>query len=140
MPERADILNEAPGAGLDQLVAERIMTVQQLYLYQSPAEFGTIRTPGGEEADPALRDHVLSERTPQYSTHLEDAWRIVEELNSRGWPFVVMLDEKGQVTAWTGRQAEVHAGGEENDSQLTVPEAICKAALLAMDSAAQDEA
>jgi hypothetical protein len=134
MPERAEIMSEAPGAGLDRRVAERVMSVPRLYLYQTPVEFGTIRTPGSDENDPAIRDHALSEVTPQYSTNLEDAWKIVEELNSRGWPFVVMLDEGGQVTAWTGRQAEVHAGGEESDSQLTVPEAICKAALLALES------
>ncbi len=127
MTDRETILGTVPGEALDQRIAAEIMTVQRLYLYQTPAEYGALAD--FVAAAPAVRDHALSERTPPYSSDLQDAWKIVEELNSRGWPFTVELDEMGRVTARTGPQGQVRVGGEDTD--LTVPEAICKAALLA---------
>ena len=128
MGERETILGTVPGLGLDKQIAERIMTVQRLYLYQTPAEYGALAEFVAEA--PAVRDHALSEQTPQYSSDLQDAWKIVEELNSRGWPFTVELDEMGRVTTRTGPHGEVQVGG--GDTDMTVPEAICKAALLAI--------
>ncbi len=121
----------SPGRELDRQVAEQVMTVPRLYLYQSPAEFGEIALPGTGEARPALRDHDLSEQTPQYSTDINQAWKIVEELNSRGWEFQVRVDRFGNVTAATGPDGEYRVG-EDSDVQLTPSEAICKVALRAV--------
>jgi hypothetical protein len=121
----------APGRELDRQVAEQVMIVPRLYLYQTPAEFGEIALPGAGEAPPALRDHDLSEQTPQYSTDINQAWKIVEELNSRGWEFQVRVDRLGKVTAATGPNGEYRVG-EDSVTQLTPAEAICKAALRAL--------
>lgn len=122
------VQKEVPGRTLDEWLANRVMTVPRLYVYRQMSQPGSYFVEFGDEL--AVRDHALSEKTPAYSTNIADAWKVVEELNSRGMPFRLELDTGGVVRAGFGA-SEVGLDYQEVECICTVPEAICKAALLA---------
>lgn len=123
-----EIQNEIPGANLDQWLAGRVMTIPRLYAYRQLSGTGGYFAEFGEEL--AVRDHAMSEATPHYSTDIADAWKVVEELNTRGLPFRLELDAGGRVRAGFGSE-DGQVEYQEVECICTVPEAICKAALLA---------
>jgi hypothetical protein len=129
------IAQEPPGVRLDAWVQENVMTVPPLFAY---TQIGGARVdyPEGHRvhgAQIAVSDRALAEKVPNYSTDIANAWKIVETMNSRGWPFCIRLSREGKVIAETGR-ADCNAGSFYDDGNCyeTVPEAICKAALLGM--------
>ena len=124
------IINEVPGPQLDHWVAENIMTIPQLYAYDHGD--GEVQSYIWDEVEEnvAIRDHYLSIRLPSYSTDIAEAWKVVEELNSRGLSFGLELDGMGRVRA--GSRLSEGAIFEDREYLCTVPEAICKAALLIM--------
>lgn len=129
---REMILGELPGPKLDRWVAENIMAIPQLYAYTHTAGDEKIYFWSEDEEDLAIRDHALSVELPKYSTDIAEAWKVVEELNSRGLSFSLELDSMGRVHA-KGGQAGLDCSGAVFDDQgflCTVPEAICKTALL----------
>ncbi len=125
-------MGEVPGSKLDHWVAENIMTIPQLYAYTHSAGDNKIYFWSEDEEDVAIRDHALSVGLPNYSTDIAEAWKVVEELNSRGLSFSLELDSMGKVHA-KGGQVGLDCSGAVFDDQeylCTVPEAICKTALL----------
>lgn len=129
---REMIIGEAPGSRLDHWVAENIMTIPQLYAYTHTAGEPKIYFWSEDEEDLAIRDHALSVGLPNYSTNIAEAWKVIEELNSRGLSFGLELDSMGKVHA-RGGQAGLDCSSAVFDDQgylCTVPEAICKTALL----------
>jgi hypothetical protein len=126
------IAKETPGVRLDSWIHENVMTVPPLFAY---TEVGgpTVNYPEGHEARIAISDRALADEAPKYSTDIANAWKIVETMNSRGWPFCIRLNKDGRVMAETG-SVECNSSSFFNDGQYyeTVPEAICKAALLGM--------
>lgn len=129
---REMILAETPGQRLNQWIAENVLTVPPLYCYQDlGAEVGSLDYgPRGHEDRIAVRDVAMAQNLPNYSTEISDAWKIVEELNSRGRSFFLEIDVEGRVRAGTGARAVGEVVFEDPDYSPTVPEAICKAALL----------
>ena len=131
---REMIIGAVPGPNLDHWVAENIMTIPQLYAYTHTAGDHKIYFWSEDEEDLAIRDHALSVGLPNYSTDIADAWKVVEELNSRGLSFSLELDSMGGVHV-QGGQAGLDCSGAVFDDRgylCTVPEAICKTALLLM--------
>lgn len=125
-------MNEVPGPQLDHWVAENIMTIPRLYAYTHTAGDEKIYFWSEDEEGLAIRDHALSIGLPNYSTDIADAWKVVEELNSRGLSFSLELDSMGGVHV-QGGQAGLDCSGAVFDDRgylCTVPEAICKTALL----------
>lgn len=131
---REIIMGEVPGSKLDRWVAEGIMTIPQLYAYTHCT--GDIQSYFWNEyaEEIAIRDHALSVELPKYSTDIAEAWKVVEELNSRGLAFGLKLDEMGGVQAEGGPVGSEYPGAvfEDQEYLCTVPEAICKTALLLM--------
>lgn len=128
------IIGEIPGPKLDHWVAENIMTIPKLYAYTHTAGDNKIYFWSEDEEDLAIRDHALSVGLPNYSTDIAEAWKVIEELNSRGLSFSLELDSMGGVHV-QGGQVGLDCSGAVFDDQgylCTVPEAICKTALLLM--------
>jgi hypothetical protein len=138
-----EIYHEPAGERLDEWVGRNVMAVPHLYGYQLTEE-GQIRvfeSAPDPESGVSLRDKILAEDLPPYSTDIATAWEVVEELSSRGWPFSIEVDQQGCIRAgiYTKEQRIRFTDGE---SFATAPEAICKAALLlslAMEEAHSSE-
>ncbi len=65
---------------------------------------------------------------PPYSTNIEAAWRVVESLRSRGSPFCMLCADLEPSSGW------VAWFGSYFDKATTVPLAICRAALKAIEA------
>jgi hypothetical protein len=125
------IIEEIPGVRLDSWVQENVMIVPPLFAYTDLAGPHISYFPEGHQQGIAISDWVLAERVPGYSTDIASAWKVVETINSRGWQFCIRMDKDGRVVAESGPQ-DCNFSNFFNDGDFfeTVPEAICKAALL----------
>ena len=86
----------------------------------------------GKELDSLVAREVLRiepEQTKHYSTEILDAWKVVEKLSGYGWFYLGR--GKGNWYA-TVRDRRIKQGQTTAAPCLTAPEAICKAALLAL--------
>lgn len=115
---RDRILNMEPGREMDALVAEKIMgwtecSVDGQRSYGKPPEF--------VDADPVVRIY-------EYSTEISAAWGVFEELNGK---FGVSLGRAGDYYE-PDRKWNTRIGKNEWVEAETAPEAICKAALMAV--------
>lgn len=131
---REMVMAEVPGPQLDHWVAENIMTIPQLYAYTHCAGENQAYYWKPDEEDAAIRDRALSVRLPNYSTDIAEAWKVIEELNSRGLSFNLKLDAKGGIRVEGGPDGLERSKAVFDDREYlcTVPEAICKTALLMM--------
>jgi hypothetical protein len=127
------IARENPGVRLDSWVHENIMTVPPLFAYTEVGGPAVDYFPEGHRKRIAVSDRVLAGEVPNYSTDIATAWKVVESVNSQGWPFCIRLNKDGRVIAESG-SADCNSSSFFNDGEYysTVPEAICKAALLGM--------
>jgi hypothetical protein len=127
------ILKEQPGQRLDSWISEHVLTVPPLYCYSDiGGEVNIDYGSDGHKERIAVRDRAMADNLPNYSTQIADAWKIVEEFNSRGWPFFLEIAGDGRVKAGSGTRAANEIVYEEPEYSPTVPEAICKTALLLM--------
>ena len=128
---RDEIIHEMPGRRLDTWVAENVISVPPLYVYTDVNTQNRPVYPQGHKEGTAISDCAMAEHTPNFSTDIADAWKIVETLNSRGWPFYIELDRQGKITAGSGSSdPEFQTRYQDGENFTSVPEAICKAALL----------
>ena len=127
------VIKEIPGVRLNSWVHENIMIVPPLLVYTEIGEQNISYFPEGHQDRIAMSDRALAEKVPGYSTDIADAWKVVETINSRGWQFCIRLNQDGRVIAESGPE-NCNSSSLFNDDQYfeTVPEAICKAALLGM--------
>jgi Phage ABA sandwich domain len=127
------IAEELPGARLDSWVQANLMTVPPLFAYTKMGGPSIDYFPQGHQERIAISDRVMAEEVPNYSTDIAAAWKVVETINSRGWPFCIQLTADGRVVAESSSM-ECNSSDFFNDGRFytTVPEAICKAALLVL--------
>lgn len=116
---REDILNQTTGRKLDRWVQEHIFKVDL-------SEFHWERK--GKSMFKETDVGVVWVEIPDYSEDISAAWEIVERLKAKNWQYVIASEgEKVDVTFyWDPHRME----GCLFDCKL--PEAICKAALLAV--------
>ncbi len=126
------IVGETPGVRLDSWVNENVMITPPLFAYNEIGKRAPDYFPGGHKERIAIHDRVMSEQVPKYSTDITAAWKVVEAVNSRGWQFCIRLTEDGRVVAESGSACNSSSFFHDGDYYETVPEAICKAALMAM--------
>jgi hypothetical protein len=128
------IAGELPGVRLNSWVHENVMTVPPLFAYTKIGGPTIDYFPEGHQERIAISDRVMAEEVPNYSTDIAAAWKVVETINSRGWPFCIQLKADGRVIAESSTM-ECNSSDFFNDGMFfaTIPEAICKAALLAMN-------
>lgn len=136
----------APGPNLDKLVAEHILSWKWVQVRPSldpaapRANPGRFLRPGSEaESDfyvPAdMRAPIWEQMqdVPPFSTHIAQAWEIVEELDQRGFHWKIQTPfapgraffagfTPHNTTGWNGRPDFLGEGE-------TAPAAICRAAL-----------
>jgi hypothetical protein len=128
---REEIFNESPGQRLDAWVAENVIAVPPLYVYTENNASNRPVYANGHKEGVAISDQAMAERTPNYSTDITAAWKVVETLNSRGWPFFIEVDRQGKITAGSvSTNPEFITSYHDTESFSSVSEAICKAALL----------
>ncbi len=125
------IMNETPGVRLNSWIHENIMITPPLFAYTERGGAEISYFPGGHHQRIAVSDRALAEKVPGYSTDIAEAWKVVETINSRGWQFCIRLNRDGRVIAESGPE-NCNSSNFFNDHQYfeTVPEAICKVALL----------
>jgi len=133
---RDEILAMEPGRELDVLVAEEVMGFDVVEDPES-AICGGSRVSGGLwviiERDYHEWGHKVDQSEP-YSTDIAAAWEVVEKMDERKrWVHIrSSMDQNLKERGWA-----VDMGRWWNRTRLgvwarTVPEAICKAALLAV--------
>ncbi|MGE5582771.1 MAG: BC1872 family protein [Bacillota bacterium] len=127
------IENEPPGVRLDSWVNENVMIVPPLFVYTEVGEETVDYYPQGHRERIAVHDRAMANEVPKYSTDIAAAWKVVETINGRGWPFSIRLREDGRVITECGSN-KCNSGVFYHDGAYysTVPESICKAALLGM--------
>ena len=69
---------------------------------------------------------------PQFHARIESAWLVVEEMRRRGYVLLLYEDEDSVSGSWEA----VFTGG--TGAANTAPEAICRAALLALGEEGRD--
>lgn len=128
---RDEVLKMEPGNDLDILVTEKVFGWQK----------GTNKFKisgwqwSGRDGKPVLDDSWDGEWVapfrcvPKYSTDIKTAWEVVKKINERGWHVNIKTYSDGDVVV-----SILSYLGRFIDDALTqsVPEAICKAALLAV--------
>jgi hypothetical protein len=116
---RDEILERKPGRELDALVAEKVMGLPQPYL--SPFN--------GEWVIKHEEKWKPIERLQNYSTDISAAWEVVEKFES----YKLSKLPDGDVRIKYGGQYQCFINANKNCGYgSTAPEAICKAALLAV--------
>jgi len=112
------IRNMKPGRELDALVAEKVMG----WTYGHPCPEGMDCLHWADEKG-KVRDY----KPPQYSTDIAAAWEVVEKMSEQ-WPqYQLAKIEDGWSVMWG-----FDGYGWPEATGKTAPEAICKAALLAV--------
>lgn len=127
---KEEILAMKPGNELDDMVASEIMEWQQ----------------GGDEGEVWLdkedhyTDYFVTGRAPgisdcywKPSTDISAAWQVLDELKKK-WDCVLLVWDVGvwdiHLENYTTRK-EFYLGTEAGETYEKIPEAICKAALIA---------
>lgn len=113
-----DIMNMTPGRELDALVAEKVMG------WKERVDFDCIV----EDTDVLIRYEPFSMEVREFhpSTDISAAWEVVEKIVSKG--FSIQLDFEGDDYAFW-----INSGTRKlYEYGKTAPEAICRAALLAV--------
>lgn len=103
---------------LDAIVAEKVMGIGNTFLSRC--------NDPGETA--YLDDQGLYRLVPHYSTDIAAAWGVVERMRDDDWRVDLWVDEDGW---WVRFTRFLQVGYECAD---TAPEAICRAALKAMEA------
>ena len=142
------IQREYPLAGreLDREVAERLMgwTVRE----EEEQGLYTVRDGRGYAVDApilAVRESdAWAELCPHYSTDIAAAWSVLRECYRR-WPFSIHVHIMPSLTNghWVACDIFRSPTGKQARGEVTsidqVPEAICRAALMALDAAGAGE-
>lgn len=118
------------GRELDLIVAERVMGWRGVG-YPAPG-----RHPDGVYTGQELMGYPVGSHNwcevPYYSTDTAAAWKIVENLNARGWRVEVFSTARVGVDVQISKWGGPHHEGDYADSAPTAPHAICLAALRAV--------
>jgi len=116
-----EIISMKPGRVLDALVSEKVMGWHTF----SPIDprYDHSVSANGNRRNFAFDLHGKYKPFPLYSTDTEAAWTVVEELRKRYLHIEIMTDEE----KW-----KVRTNADDWVFALDIPEAICKAALLAV--------
>lgn len=91
----------------------------------------------GKALDDKVASKVMGGKTANYSKDIATAWKVVEKLKKMGWRIDIMSSKKreevGGIKMIHGTPVSLSylAGNVESDN---LPEAICKAALLIVNS------
>ena len=91
-----------------------------------------INLQAGKELDSLVAREVLrieSEETKHYSIEISDAWKVVEKLSDYSWFYLGRGNGNWYATV---RDTRIKRGQTTAPPCPTAPEAICKAALLAL--------
>jgi len=113
---RDEVLAMKPGRELDALVAEKVMGWKAVQVFDLKDTDGTNIANG-------ITPYNIGQRVPHYSTDIASAWEVVEEMQNNEWDFTLKNHK---------RKYEAIFGTLYNAFAPTAPEAICKAALLAV--------
>ncbi|GCL71778.1 hypothetical protein PN4B1_16830 [Paenibacillus naphthalenovorans] len=120
--DREMILKMEPGRELDALVAEKVMRgTAHTYVFNNKTINGMMFQ---------IEDGVIISRVPHYSTDISSAWEVQEKLQDYGGMVLGCYGSKNGAR-WFSAQTVVN-GKEISVTSHTAPEAICKAALLAV--------
>lgn len=124
-----EIRNLPAGREMDALVAQQLfgwMFIASNFVHN--LEYGTMIPPNGWK-----RDNFIPDECPHYSTDIAAAWEVVEKM--RGMALAMTMgkgDDAYQCRIFDGRIAP--EAYRVLVSAETAPLAICRAALLAMES------
>jgi hypothetical protein len=91
-----------------------------------------LKLQAGKELDSLVAREVLGikpEETKHYSTEITDVWKVVEKLNDYAWFYLGRGKDNWYATV---RDRRIKRGQTTAPPCTTAPEAICKAALLAL--------
>lgn len=107
-----------------------------------------LNMPAGREMDITVSYHVMDliahpKIYPNYSTNMDDAWKVVEHLTNKGYCPGLLFDDNGHWTLALEGAQSIAVGDDTVDVSTaffieknlwcdTAPLAICRAALLAV--------
>lgn len=117
-----------PGRKLDALVGEHVMGLQK---YQNDNE-GYSRDTfvyAHNDIHPETGKPIFVVDCPAYSTEIEAAWEVVEELNANGWNVCIASRTDGKHACFITKEFADNGSAPYHES---VPHAICLAALHAL--------
>ncbi|GAB7057397.1 hypothetical protein JCM16163A_41460 [Paenibacillus sp. YK5] len=116
---REEILAMPSGRELDVLVAEKVMRgTAHTYVFNNKTINGMMVP---------IENGTRISRIPHYSTDISAAWEVVEKMKRNDWVFVInSISEEWTALFYLDR---IH---EHEVTCNSAPEAICKAALLAI--------
>lgn len=120
------------GRELDAVIA------QTLFGYKRPGPESPVgwlcKTNMGPFADCDCESHLESEKCPDYSTNMEDAWQVVEKLRRDGYEVELDGFDLCGNAIW---ECVLNGHGHEYGGKSKEPaEAICRAALKAIEATA----
>lgn len=122
---REKILNMSPGRELDAEITRKIFgeEVKLIDLLAWPKGY--------------YRDGDITKPVPRYSTDISAAWEVVDKIQRMGILWTMENTVMGTITISAQKYSRSHPssfeGEEINVEYDTAPEAICKAALLAVE-------
>ncbi|MEK8215527.1 BC1872 family protein [Paenibacillus sp. FSL L8-0463] len=124
---REEIQGMKPGREMDALIAEKVLGWTDIKRV-NPAVIHSFSADGNHANfgfSPVLYKHVPF---PLYSTDISAAWEVVTHLKSKYWYFMLSDENEGWEASfyWDPHRPAFEA------VSATAPEAICKAALLAV--------
>jgi hypothetical protein len=128
---REEILAMGAGRELDVAVAERVACCRVRRHRHHRCFLYDLVIPGGVDSIDWTSEAGAWSGTPNYSTSIADAWQVVELLKGMGRLVVITADAlmRGNFNP----HYTVHFGSFGDAANAnTAPEAICKAALLAI--------
>lgn len=135
---REEILAMEPGPELDKLIAEHVMgwsiyrydkdVPKRCYYMLVDKSFDSVVDDGSWNAGERKTEEEAWKDNRSFSTDISAAWEVVTQLKLNNWEFIIASeDDKIDVTFyWDAHRMEGAIFGG------TAPEAICKAALLAV--------